>query len=243
MFFGIMKKRNITTFSILIIMVAIILSARTFSKMTVLRLDSVHSSTAANQRMTAPESKMNQPLPFYTSIVKRNLFNLRTGADIEPEQLPIEALNRTELKLKLLGTVTGDISKTYAIIEETKNKIHNLYKVGDTVQNATLKNISRGKVVLSVNGHDEILEMEIAQSSTKTGPPPETTGINFLQNRTLKRISIEDAFRNTDEFLEREEMRNNPKSVKLSKAAGEIISQNTPLKRIKATDAFEGILD
>lgn len=41
--------------------------------------------------------------------------------------------------------------KTYAVIEEAKTRKQNLYRVGDTVENATVKMVLREKVVLNVD--------------------------------------------------------------------------------------------
>ena len=72
----------------------------------------------------------------------------KQGPAAAAEKLDIESLTPTDLKLKLLGTVTGDEKEAYAVIEDTAVRRQNLYKIGDTIQNATLKMILREKVVL-----------------------------------------------------------------------------------------------
>jgi general secretion pathway protein C len=98
--------------------------------------------------------------------MERNLFG---SADKPPEEevaevQDIEALEPTSLKVALLGTVTGSRRNAFAVIEETKKRKQGLYKVGDTIENAVIKMILRGKVVLTVGDEDEILTME-------EGPP------------------------------------------------------------------------
>ena len=58
----------------------------------------------------------------------------------------------------------------------------------------TVKMILRGKVVLSKNGKDEILEMEEEQSSEKGDRSLEVPWTELPQDLTLKRIKVEDAF-------------------------------------------------
>ncbi|MFP4350680.1 MAG: type II secretion system protein GspC, partial [Desulfococcaceae bacterium] len=69
-------------------------------------------------------------------------------------------LKQTALKLRLWGTVTGDKDRAYAVIEEEKKRSQNLFREGDTLEGATVKQILREKIVLTVGGKDEILSME-----------------------------------------------------------------------------------
>ena len=47
-------------------------------------------------------------------------------------------------------------------------KKQNLYRAGDSIQNATVKKILEKRVILNVDGHSEILEMEKIRSAKKT---------------------------------------------------------------------------
>ena len=82
------------------------------------------------------------------------------GMEIGAENIDIPTLKKTDLKLKLWGTITGNGVRAYAIIEEGTKREQKLYKVGETVQNATIKIILREKVILSVEGKDELLVIE-----------------------------------------------------------------------------------
>ena len=62
--------------------------------------------------------------------------------------------------LVLLGTVTGDKGVARAIIRDEKTKLEDLYQVGSEVQGAAISRISRGKVVLQVNGREEVLAIK-----------------------------------------------------------------------------------
>jgi len=112
----------------------------------------------------------SRPLSAYKAIEKRNLFDVRIN---EPTPTPAPAstevdvgtLQKTDLKLKLFGTILYD-SGNCAIIADNKKK-QRLYRVGDSVENAIVKMILREKVILNVNGNDEILKIEKVLSSKK----------------------------------------------------------------------------
>ncbi|MCF8025724.1 MAG: PDZ domain-containing protein [Desulfobacteraceae bacterium] len=98
----------------------------------------------------------------YDVIVERNLFDARTKEKKEKEikASQIEDLEKTGLNLRLWGTIAGPEGKSYAVIEKKSSRQQQLYRPGDTVEGARIKVILRKRVVLSVNGKDEVLEME-----------------------------------------------------------------------------------
>ena len=109
----------------------------------------------------AEKTPPRAPLSRYHAIAERNLFRIDTGGQSPAEPaIDIEALKETQLKLKLWGTVSGQGPEVYAVIEDSQSRRQNLYRVGDAVQSAVLKMILREKVVLEVEGRDEILQMQ-----------------------------------------------------------------------------------
>ena len=71
----------------------------------------------------------------------------------------MDKLKQTGLKLKL-GDGIGPDGQSYAVIEDPKTREQLLYRPGDTVQKAAVKMVLRQKVVLNVDGRDEVLNME-----------------------------------------------------------------------------------
>ncbi|MDD5723223.1 MAG: type II secretion system protein N [Syntrophales bacterium] len=139
---------------------------------------------------------IQHPLIFYDNIAKRNLFNPPDGRAKTEEPVNLESLEQTKLKLKLLGTATGDGKEGYAVIEDSTERSQNLYRRGDTLQSATIKTVLRGKVILIVNGRGEVLEMEkstggesaVYDSHAETDTP--TPSISRSQiDKTLKNIN------------------------------------------------------
>lgn len=106
-----------------------------------------------------------RPFTYYAIIEQRNIFNSTpeptprpAAASPLPKPLPKER-PRTRLNLKLLGTVVGDVyENTYAIIEDGNTRKQDVYQLGDTVQEATIIEIDRHRVVLKNGDREEVLE-------------------------------------------------------------------------------------
>ncbi len=105
-----------------------------------------------------------RPKSAYQAILERNLFNTRSASKPQPEKVDVASLEETKLNLKLWGTVSGTGDGDYAVIEDVKAREQNLYRSGDAIQTATVKEIFREKVVLTVSGKDEILQMQDLKS-------------------------------------------------------------------------------
>jgi type II secretory pathway component PulC len=98
----------------------------------------------------------------YEVILDRNLFQsyTREPEKIEPvNENPLEGLEATSLSLVLMGTISGPNDSGRAIIMEKAKKKQDIYYRGDIVQGAEIKEILRGKVILTFQGKDEILDM------------------------------------------------------------------------------------
>jgi general secretion pathway protein C len=131
-------------------------------------------ATESRETRTAGKNSAAQPLSHYEPILARDLFKTLKIPQALPDTqaLNLENLEQTQLKLKLWGTVSGAEETAYAVIEDTQQREQDLYRTGDTIQNATIKMILRAKVVLNVNGKDEVLAMEETQALKGSGPGP-----------------------------------------------------------------------
>ncbi len=186
--------------NILLISAAIYFGVNAFYITAAGKLDHGDPITSTDKQISSPEKVIVHPIFYYNTIIERNLFNTKKKTD-KIESVNVETLKQTDLKLKLWGTVTGDRDKAYAVIEEQKGKKQNLYKVGDTIQNATVKIILREKVVLNVNGKDEILELEKSTISSK-----KSNG-SFSQNISIKRSRIDKAMKNINDLIKQVRIR------------------------------------
>jgi len=152
-----------------------------------------HAYSVANTGTSRP------PLSAYKTVRERNLFSTRSSSAPVDRQVDPTTLEETKLNLKLWGTVSGSSDGDYAVIEDVKAREQNLYRVGDAVQTATLKDIYREKVVLSVNGKDEVLQMQdlkSGQAAVRPGRLPARgseagTGTIRAQRISLRRSYIE----------------------------------------------------
>ncbi len=186
-----MTNRYFAISNIVLITIAVYFSISGFYKAATYRLDPVpRLKVTGNRQISSMEDEPGHPLSYYQPIVERNLFNTNKDADSKPVPIKIGTLKQTELKLKLWGTVSGLGGQTYAVIEEAKSRQQNLYKVGDAVQNATVKMVFREKVILSVNGQDEVLEIEEIRGRSTGIRPPQTTTRSRRQKITLKRYFL-----------------------------------------------------
>ena len=163
-------KRYLTIINLLLTTAVIYLCVDTFDKIAATRADT-NPAVDRRQKQKVNTGAEIPPLPeSYRAITDRNLFDTKTEAAAPPKQMAIEKLQKTTLKLKLWGTVTGEGGKAYAVIEDPAKREQNLYRIGDTIQNAAVKIILREKVVLHVSGKDEILSMEEVKSTGTSRP-------------------------------------------------------------------------
>jgi len=203
-----MTNRYFTISNILLITIAVYFSISGFYKVATYSLDPVPPPRVADDRqISSVKNEISHPLSYYQPIVERNLFNTNKDADSKPVSIKIETLKPTELKLKLWGTVSGLGGQTYAVIEEAKSRQQNLYKVGDAVQNATVKMVFREKVILSVNGQDEVLEIEEIRGRSTGRRAPLTAAKSRRQSITLKRSQIENSVKNVNELMKQVKIR------------------------------------
>ncbi len=105
------------------------------------------------------------------AVVARNLFGSQPAPVENGEPLvEVEKLEPTKLRLALLGTIADQDNSGRAIILDESQRSQALYRVGEKVQEAEIREILRGKVVLRVDGRDEVLEMSEKPSSASPAP-------------------------------------------------------------------------
>jgi len=208
-----MLKHSFTLLNLLFIGVIVYLGVNAFYLVTSTRLEQDQPVTVGKDRAAPPEKDLLRPLSHYNAIVTRNLFKTKATAAVAPQPaVNVEGLEQTNLKLKLRGTVSGASAEAFAVIEDPAKRMQNLYRVGDTVQDATVKMILREKVVLNVKGKDEILEIEKAISRAGKFRPAPTGGTGSKKARasrrpvrtqkiTLRRNQVEDAMQDVNQLL------------------------------------------
>ena len=222
-----MIQRYFTIANLLLITVGVYLCVSAFYTFVTARLDHGISTgvTASPSVSSTAVGPSYLPLADYAAIAKRNIFNSsdqeQVAAPVVEETLNLETLKETNLKLKLWGTVTGQNEGDYAVIEDAKAREQNLYRAGDTIQNAVVKLILREKVVLKVGENDEILAMEEnigrgrrspaarrdVRSPSSPSPAERLPVSSYPRKIRLQADQVEKAMENLGELMEQATLR------------------------------------
>ena len=124
-------------FHLLALSVAIALGVDFFYRL--LRLQFTQGDLPVTRVSSTPHAAapLSVPRTDIRVIVDRNLFAVERDSRA-PAAPSRKELPPTDLKLALLGTVTGSPQRSFAVIEELDSRRQQLYRVGDTVQGAEI---------------------------------------------------------------------------------------------------------
>jgi len=138
------------------------------------------------------------------------LGDLPDGAGEEvPDEIPVARIAELIDEVRPDTTLTfGPDGQTYAVIEDPKTREQLLYRPGDTVQKAAVKMVLRQKVVLNVDGRDEVLIMEepgilraAAPGSTAEAAPPPRLAAGPNEQVALTGEQVEKALEDVGDLL------------------------------------------
>jgi general secretion pathway protein C len=182
--------------------------------------------------------KTKPPLSQYRSIVDRNLFKTTSKKETAApsKKIDIENLKQTDLKLRLWGTATGQEATSYAVIEDTKTREQNLYRTGDSIQNATVKMILREKIVLAVDNKDEILAIEEPVKSKRrfrSGRKNTRTSRSFSRKITLNRKRLERTMEKLGQLMNHANLRLHTKNGRPDGVSVTRIKRNSIFRRLR----------
>ena len=207
-----MTARYTTIFNFVALSILLFISVDIFYRIVSAQLNDVGIRENAVVLPSPTKGYGKPPLSSYRAITERNIFGSLESASEETKPSEYENLEPTSLKLALVGTVAGSDEDAAAFIEETDKRRQELYRVGDSVKDATLKAILEGKVVLSVDGKDEILTMKEPSSSRSSSssalressttsravtPQRRSTGVT----RTIRRSDIQKSLEDVSGLL------------------------------------------
>lgn len=204
-------KQLFLIIDLMLITLAVYLGVKGIYGVITFRLDTVPPAPAVRSTTTSIQQTDLPPFSDYQVIVQRNLFQTNTGAAAKAgTNLLLDNLEETKVELKLWGTVAADNpEKSYAIIEDEKKREQHVYKVNDTVQNATVKMILADKVVLSVAGRDEVLQLQKRTGSSSTTTRSTTASLRTATTSSatqttrisLNRSQVNSAMENLSELM------------------------------------------
>ncbi len=168
-----------------------------FYKVVDTRLVDLRTEMPIEAQADTPKAAPKASTASYQAILDRNLFG--SVSEGQPDvQIDVEKLEPTKLQLRLIGTASGNGDFDYAVIEEKGKKDQGLYRVGDEVSDATVVKILRGKVILRVNGKDEVLTMEEGSTVAEKGTQKEPQAGGKIE---VSKAEIDTAFQNMNEML------------------------------------------
>ncbi len=154
-------------------------------------LNPVVSETEVNETIAEQGAGISRPSREridYSVITSRNLFGPPPQETKSGEEAPVpveEILEATELEVVLMGTIGGGDENSRAIILNKKDRKQELYKIGDSVQGALIKDIQRGKVILNRNEQDEMLDMSEASNYGPRSSRPVAVNPSSVRKRTV----------------------------------------------------------
>ncbi len=182
---------------IILITLAILFAADIAMKIINSRLGE-ERPTEIRTEPTVSERREEKPLEDFAEIAKRNLFQGETPpseTESGPKTAePTENLEVTDLRLTLKGTVVATTKeRSFAIIEDEKLRMQNLYHIDDTISNGiTLSAVYTDRAVINRDGRKELLLMftnepkgSSAKGSSARPAPP--------SRRSIPRQEIEEA--------------------------------------------------
>ena len=210
-----MTKRYITIFNFVALSILVFIGVDLVYKLVGAQLNDIDTQEIAKVRISPVKRYRKPTLSSYRAITDRNIFGSVENAtkEIHPD---LDNLEPTKLKLALLGTVTGTRETAVAVIEETDKRKQGLYRVGESVKDAVLKVILRGKVVLRVGDKDEILTMEESSSRRASSPVAEravtssrtsTATRPRVSTRTIRRSDIQESISDINSLLSQAQVR------------------------------------
>jgi general secretion pathway protein C len=191
------KYREI--FILTVITILIYLSVDIFYNVVNAKLFSVKAERVVTENVSVESVFEKPPLDTFRVISERNLFHSIDKVKVTGggEQVNIDELEPTTLKLALLGTVSSNGEFDYAVIEEMDKKKQVLARKGDAVATATVIEIMRGMVVLRVDGKNEVLKMKEGDR----GKENYKKALTNEKNVTVSKVDIDKAFKEFNETL------------------------------------------
>lgn len=149
-------------------------------------VDGILEPHTVKGRHHAPETPAaegeDEPPVDYSAIIHRNLFADGPVAD-RGRSAAVETMpSAEELGLKLIGAIAGGPVASRAIIENTKDKTTNPYRIGDVVASATIESIQADVVILRYRDEQFALRLQAPGAgapgtavTNRQDTPPETT--------------------------------------------------------------------
>lgn len=206
-----MAKLYYTIFSLVAIAAIILLGIDSFYTIVRNQISFEITEDISVKNEQNRETFKKPPVRNYDVIARRNIFSQAEEVP-ETDDIPdIENLEPTSLNIALRGTYILNHGNSTAIIEDRTKRTQDIYRIGDSIQEGTIKNILRRQVVLRVNGIDEILTMDetiegpAGPTGTPAAPTPKRTAAGPAASRertiNVRREDIDKSLANLNQLL------------------------------------------
>jgi general secretion pathway protein C len=113
------------------------------------------------------------PLEHYQSIWEKNVFFTTSNGGTETsEPVQVDQLSLTSLNCSLVGTMVQEEGDGWAVIMDNDDSRQDMVTVGSHIKGARVVRILKDKVVLNINGKDELLLMDMEESPETASAAP-----------------------------------------------------------------------
>lgn len=114
-------------------------------------------------------------LAYYNVITDRDLFGSHATAGEGLQQVPLEPIKVSTLRIQLVGTLEGPPFYARAVIRDQGTGEVNIYRIGDMIQGqAKLILVDRARIVIERNGQqEEVVIYENEAQGAPAAPPPQ----------------------------------------------------------------------
>lgn len=178
-----------------LIFLCINVAAYVLSSLMVSQLDSRLAPSKPRQPVPAIETKKDlrarPPVDYYRSIWEKNVFFTSGGGEKEAsEPIQMEQMDLTSLNCSLAGTMVQEEGDGWAVIVDNDAGVQEMVTVGSHIKGARVVRILKDKVVLNINGKDELLlmDMEERPETASGGPPTAKASGRVLTYNVSKRL-------------------------------------------------------
>lgn len=146
-----------------------------------------------------PDVPANLPVSHYRSVWEKNIFSTSDDRQKEEsEALRLEDLSLTSLNCSLLGTIAGEEGDGWAVIRDNDDSRQTMVTLGSDVKGARVVRIFKDKVILNIQGKDELLlmDMEERHARASAAPVAGTSSRGQVLSYNVSRKLVQDSLNN-----------------------------------------------
>ena len=154
---------------LLLITVLCVVGVKAFYRLAEKRMAAVETEPEVSSGVPVAAAKSavvkdNQVHADASVITRRNLFASKEDAVAKKAAIdPLASAEPTKLAFVLMGTAIDAENDNRAFIYDKKKRRQDMYREGDDLQGALIRQISYGKVIITVNGKNELLDIAEAR--------------------------------------------------------------------------------